>query len=150
MATLVAEFLDVKEAISEEEALAPGLYEIRFYLTEPVAAQDIRDTKEYLISSGVDVRNVFQNKSDGLWYLGIKYRRKPNPENIAFALPVAVIPLVAFAFITALIGIGIFRLEDIVNNIGKLLLLGLGGTIVIVALLRKPMGEAAVAYTSRR
>jgi len=144
MPELIAETVDVKQAAADEAALPPGLYEIRFYLDSPVTPGDVKDTRDYLVSQGVDVKQVRQSKSNGLWYLAVKYRKHAPTESVAF-LPMAVIPLIGFAFVGLLIGIGVFKIEELANNIGKLMLIGLSGAIVIVALMRKPLAEAAVS-----
>jgi hypothetical protein len=145
MPTLVGDYVDINSAIREEQALPPGLYEARFYLAEPVSSQDIADTRAYLKSEGVDVKKVYQRKTDGLYYLGVQYVRHPVGEAIAF-LPLAVIPLIGFALVAALVGVGIFKLDTIANNIGKILLITFGGTIVLAALLRKPIEKAVERF----
>ena len=148
MENLVADYVDINSAIAQEQALPPGNYEIRFYTTDPVSSQDIADTKTYLKSEGVDVRQVYQKKSNGLYYLGVKYVKHQPTENIAF-LPLAVIPLIAFGFVSVLVGVGIFKLDTITNNIGKILLITFGGTIVLAALLRKPLEQATTVAVKR-
>lgn len=149
MATLIAESVDVETAIAEEQALGPGLYEIRFYLADPVTHNDELMVRDYLTEQGVDVKRVYQGKSNGLWYLAVRYR-KPAVSRRVRALPLAIIPLIAFGFVSALIGVGIFKIKDITENIGKIMLIGGGTAIVLVALLRKPAERVAAGYVSRR
>jgi hypothetical protein len=147
-ATLVSDFVDISTALKEEQALSPGQYEIRFYISEPVSSRDIADARAYLKSEGVDVRNIYQQKSNGLYFLGVQYVKHPVSDSIAF-LPLAVIPLIGFALTAVLVGVGIFKLDSIANNIGKILLITLGGTIALAALLRKPIEKVSEAATRK-
>ena len=144
MSTLVSEGTSIERAIAAEENASPGLYEIRFYLTEPISQGDIASMRESLLGHGVNLKGIRQRKSGGLWYVGVKYVKEPVPEGIAF-LPVAIIPLIAFGFISVLVGIGIFKIEDI----SKLIILGGGFAVILVALLRKPIESAAAGYARR-
>lgn len=148
MAALLVETTDVKAAIAEEQSLPPGNYDIRFYSPNPVSEEVQQDIFDHLYDSGVDVRGVYQRKSDGLWYVGVIYNRPVASESIA-ALPIAIIPLIAFGFISVLVGIGIFRVENIARALGQLALILLGGTIVIVALMRKPIERVTEVYAKR-
>lgn len=134
MASLVSHNTDIQSAISAEKSLPAGNYEVRFYLSEPLKRQDISDAKEYLISQGVNSPKVYQGRSGDVWYLAVQYSRQAPGEGIT-ALPVAIIPLIAMGMIVAIIGVGIFKLEEI----GKVLLIGGGILIVSLALLRKPI-----------
>ncbi len=145
MTTILAETTDAQIAEEAERAAPPGIIEVRFYTLEPVAEETLQDMFDHLYQNGVDVRKVYQAKKGGLYYVGIIYNKSAPSEAIA-ALPVAIIPLIAFGFIIALVGFGIWQLEDITANIGKLLLIVFGGTIVIVALTRKPLEAAATKY----
>lgn len=149
MSTLLIDTTDVNEAVSEEAALPPGDYEVRFYSPNPVSRDVEQDIFDHLYNSGVDVRGVYQRKTDGLWYIGVIYE-KPAPYEAVAALPVAVIPLIAFGFIATLIGIGIFRVENIAKSLGQLALILLGGTIILVALLRKPIERVTEVYARGR
>jgi len=140
---------NVEQAIEEERTLSPGAYDIRFYLTEPVGDSDLVSIVEHLSANGVDVVKVNQYKSSGLWVVSVKYR-KPAERAAIGALPIAVIPLIAFGFIAVLVGIGIFNLESIANNIGKILLITFGGLALVVLAGRRPLEQAATAYASRR
>lgn len=85
-------------------------------------------------------------------YLAVQYiryesgnTRYPGPpgspsdsELIISALPVAVIPLIALFGIVGIIGIGIFKFEDLSTGLLKLILAGGAVTAVIIALSRKP------------
>ena len=140
--------LDIEKAIAEENSLPPGSYEIRFYTTEP-HQDNLQDIFDHLYSNGIEVISVEQRKTKGLWYISVKYIRPEVSNAIAF-LPIAVIPLIAFGMVAVLVGIGIFKFEDLTGNIGKLLLIIFGGTIVIAALVRKPLEAAATRYIERR
>lgn len=148
MATLMAETSFVQEAMAEEQSLPPGAYEIRFYTPNPVTQEVLFSIADTLVDSGVDVKGVHQAKSDGLWYVGVRYIKHPASEGIS-ALPVAVIPLIAFGFIATLIGIGIFKVRDIAKSLGLLAIIILGGSIALAAILRKPLERAGEAYLRR-
>lgn len=148
MPTLIAETTFVQEAMAEEQSLPPGSYEIRFYSPNPVAQDVLYNIADTVVDNGVDVKEVYQDKSKGLWYVGVRYLKHPASESIG-ALPVAVIPLIAFGFISTLIGIGIFKVQDIARSIGMLALIIFGGSIVLAAVLRKPLERAAEAYVRK-
>ena len=149
MEQAIMDTLNVEQAIEEERQLKPGVYDIRFYTTEPVGEGDLVSIVEHLSANGVDVVKVNQYKSSGLWVISVKYRKPAVSEAIS-ALPIAVIPLIAFGFIAALIGIGIFRIEDITNNIGKILLITFGGLTLLAIAMRKPIEQVSAAYVSGR
>ena len=142
MPTLLAETADIEKAILEEKAAPPGLLEVRFYLTEPVPSDDLQAMYRHLYENGVDVRSVKQAKARGLYYVSVIYNKPQPSESIAF-LPLAIIPLIAFVFVSALIGIGIFKVENIARSLGMLALIIIGGTIVLAAILRKPIERVA-------
>jgi len=146
MGQAIMDTTNIEEAIAKERSLKPGAYDIRFYLTEPVGDNDLQSIANHLSANGVDVIDVSQLKTDGLWAVSVKYRKPAETEAIGFALPLAVIPLIAFGFIAVLIGIGIFRIEQIMNNIGKILLITFGGLIVFAVAMRKPIET----YVARR
>jgi hypothetical protein len=142
MSTLLTETTSIDLATQEERAAGPGLIEVRFYLTQPIDGASIQDIRSYLGQNGVDVRSVSQGKAGGLNYVSVIYNKPAiQPETISF-LPVAVIPLIAFGFVSVLVGFGIWKIEDITSSVGKLALIIFGGTIVLVALLRKPIERA--------
>ena len=134
----------IEEAVKAEPSLPSGLIEARFYTTAPLGREKLQDTFDTLYSNGVDVREVSEAKSNGLWYVAVRYHR-PAASSAISALPVAIIPLIAFGMIALLVGVGIFKIEDIVNNVGKLVLLVGGVMIVVAALARGP----AMAYVQR-
>lgn len=149
MATLLAEMTDIQTAIAEEQAASPGLIEIRLYTPEPISKEVMQNIFDHLYYNGIDVRGVYQRKTKGLWYVGVRYR-KPAPSEAIAALPLAIIPLIAFGFIMTLVGIGIFRLGDITKNLMPIILAG-GGLILLTAVaLRRPAEEAAKAYAARK
>lgn len=140
---------NIEEAIQQESALEPGVYDIRFYLTEPVSKEDIGAIRDHLHVNGVDAINVTQMKSGAEWAVSVKYRKPEISESISF-LPVAIVPLIAFGFVASLVGIGIFKMEDIANNIGKILLIGFGGATLLALAMRKPIESVASAYAGRK
>lgn len=140
---------NIEEAIQQENALGPGVYDIRFYLAEPVTQEDIRLIRDHLHVNGVDAIDVTQIKSGADWAVSVKYRRPEVGDSISF-LPMAIIPLIGFGFVASLVGIGIFKMEDIANNIGKILLIGFGGAILLALAMRKPIEHVATAYAGRK
>jgi len=150
MGTQLLETLDIDQAVEAETSAPPGLIEVRFYTTEALSREDAQNIFDHLLANGVDVKKVYIKSKPGLPFLGVIYN-KPAPEaNIAFALPLAVIPLIAFGMIAALIGIGVWKIEDITNNMVKILLVVFGGTILLAAIARKPLEAAATRYIERR
>lgn len=145
----IVDTLEVSQAIEEESKLKPGIYDVRFYLTESVSNNDLVSIVEHLSANGIDVVKVSQYKSSGLWVVSVKYRKPAENDAISF-LPAAVIPLVAFGFVAVLVGIGIFNMETIANNIGKILLITFGGLTIFALAMRKPIEAVGTAYVSRR
>lgn len=145
MDTQVIETVDIDKATKTEQEAPPGLLEIRFYTVTPLDDEDAKNVYDYLLSTGADVRRVYVHSGSGLPYLGVVYNKLPPTEGIAF-LPLAVVPLVAFGLTTALVGIGIFKLEDITRSLTKLLLITFGGFIALALITRKPMEAASRKY----
>lgn len=142
MVKVLAEMTDISVAEQAEKDAPPGMLEVRFYTTEALTQEANQQIFDTLYDSGVDVRRVYTRKAGGLYYTAVVYNKLPVSTQSISALPVAIIPLVAFGMIAVLIGIGIFKFEAITQSIGKLLLITFGGTIVIAALLRKPIERA--------
>jgi len=140
---------NVSEAAAVEQSLGPGVYDIRLELTEKASPEDLVSIVEHLSANGIDVVSVNQWEDSGVWVVSIKYRKAEPSEVIGF-LPLAVIPLIAFGFVAVLVGVGIYKIEDISNNIGKLLLITLGGVAVIAFALRKPIETVGTAYVKGR
>ena len=148
MVTQLIETVHVEEAARAEQEAPPGVIEVRFYTAEPLNREDAQAAYDHLWANGVDVRKVYVYNGKGLPYMGVVYNKQPPGEGIS-ALPLAIIPLIAFGMIAALVGIGIFQLETITNNIAKLLLIVFGGTIVVALVARKPLEAAATRYVQR-
>jgi len=148
MATQLIETVHVEEATRAEQEAPPGIIEVRFYTAEPLNREDSQAAYDHLWANGVDVRKVYIHNQKGLPYMGVVYNRPPPVTGIA-ALPLAIIPLIAFGMIAVLVGVGIFQLETITNNIAKLLLIVFGGTIVVALVARKPLEAAATRYVQR-
>lgn len=147
----ILETTNIEEAAEEEKNLLPGSYEVRFYITEPVSSDDMKAMTEHLSENGVTGARISQIKTDGLWAVSVKYNKPDiaDTDTISF-LPVAVIPLIAFGFVAVLVGIGIFKIQDVANNIGKILLITFGGMTLFALALRKPIEQVSTAYVSRR
>ena len=144
MATLVSEAVDVESAIAAEMAAPSGLVEVRFYTASAPPPEQAQEVFDKLWANGIDVRKVSINQRTGLPYLSVIYNRPQMPvSNRVAVLPLAIIPLVAFGMIAALVGIGIFKISDITSNIAKLMLIAFGGTILLAAVLKKPLEAAA-------
>ncbi len=142
---LIAEAVDIESAVAAERNAPAGMLEVRFYTPNPVAKETLQDIFDKVYASGADVKSVSTGKTDGLYYVAVRYRKPAVTASIS-ALPVAIIPLVAFGMIALLVGIGIFKIETIANNIGKLLLITFGGTILLALALKKPLET----YASKR
>ncbi len=149
MEQAIMDTANVEQAIKEESSLGPGTYDIRFYLADPVGGDELKSIASHLSAEGVDVISVSQKKVGGLWTLSVKYRKPAESEAIS-ALPLAIIPLIAFGFIVVLVGIGIFKIDQITNNIGKILLVTFGGLTLFALAMRKPIETVATAYAGRR
>jgi hypothetical protein len=142
MTTELMETVHIEEAVKAEQEAPPGLLEVRFYTATPLTGEDAQAIFDHLWKNNIDVRKVYVYNQRGLPYLGVVYNRPPPITNIA-ALPIAIIPLIAFGMIAALVGIGIFKLEQITQSIGKLLLIVFGGTILVALIAKKPLEAAA-------
>ena len=157
MATLLTDTTNIEQAIAAEKAAPAGLLEIRFWSPNPVGSERLQDIFDTLYNAGISVKSVYDQKSDGLWYVSVRYFKPAisqpigiEPVKMFGALPLAVIPLIAFSMIVALIGIGVYKIEEITNNIAKLLLIVFGATVVVAALMRKPIETAATRYVERK
>ncbi len=126
--------MNLNEAIAHEQSLPSGNYRVQFDMTEPAPIIDIKDK---LRENGVEVLDVNQWQSQGLWHLGVSYK-KPEPTTGISFLPMAVVPLVAFAIVGLLITVSIFKIETIANSLSKLLLIIGGFTVVALYINRKP------------
>ncbi len=142
-------YTDIQQAIEEEQSRGPGGLDVRFKLTAPVEDGSLRAIADHLSANGVDVISVTQSREDSNWIVSVKYRKPAESESIS-VLPVAIIPLVAFGFILVLAGVGIFNMETIANNIGKILLITFGGLTVFALAMRKPIESIGTAYAGRR
>lgn len=149
MATLVNESVDIEKAIKAEEAIAPGLVEVRFYTSEPLTKQDAQEVYDHLWENHIDVKQVSIKSGSGLPYLSVIYDKPAPHEGISQILPMAIIPLIAFGMIAVLVGIGIFNIQSITQNVGKLLLITFGGVVLVGLAFRKPIESVATAYAKR-
>ena len=121
--------MDISEAILQEQSMPPGSsYRIQFDMDEPA---NIAAIKDKLKQNGINA-NVKQWNSGGLWHVGISYK-KPVSDGIS-ALPVAIIPLIGFTLIIAMVGISIFRIKEITDSLMKLALIIGGFTVVVLYL----------------
>jgi len=145
MAQLLVETTDIKVATQVEQAAGPGTYEARFYTSELQSQETLQQAFDQCYYAGVDVKGVYPKKAGGLYYVGVIFR-KPQPARGIALLPVAVIPLVGFGILSALIGFGIFKIQEVTSGLAKMLLIIVGGTVIIVALAKKPLEAAAAKY----
>lgn len=148
MANQLAETVDIAEATQAEMAAPAGLIEVRFYTAEPLSSADVQGIFDQLYANGVDVKKVYIKNTKGLPYVGIIYKKPAEVPGIT-ALPLAIIPLIATGLIVAVIGIGIFKIQDISSSLTKVLLVLFGGTIILAVLLKKPLEAAAGKYIER-
>lgn len=150
MADQLMETVDIEKAIQAETNAPPGLVEVRFYTTEPLSKEDAQNIYNYLSESDVDVKKVSVNANSKLPYLSVVYNKSAPHAGISQFLPVAVIPLIAFGMIAVLVGIGIFNMSSITNNLGKLLLITFGGMVLVGLTFRKPIERVTTAYVSKK
>lgn len=123
--------MNLNEAIAEEGSLPPGNYRAQFDMTEPVSISGIKDK---LSENDVEVINIKQWQSNGLWHLGVSFE-KPDPASGISFLPGAVIPLIGFAIVSVLVTVSIFRIETITNSLSKLALI-IGGVAIAFAFVK--------------
>lgn len=136
------ELLDLSTAINLENGLPPGIWEVRFYITRQLTAEEINYIKATLADEGVVVKSVSQGVSQGTNYLSITYERRTAAAGISF-LPLAVIPLIGFALVAVLVGVGIFKIGDILTSATKLIAITGGIVLVAIIILRKPIEKFA-------
>lgn len=148
MAQLLVETTDIKVATQVEQEAGPGTYEAKFYTTELQSQERLQQVFDECYYAGIDVKGVYPKKAGGLYYVGVIFR-KPQPARGIAMLPVAVIPLIGFGILSALIGFGIFKIEEITSGIAKVLLILIGGTVIVVALAKKPLEAAASKYMAK-
>ena len=128
--------MDISEAILQEQSMPPGSsYRIQFDMAEPA---NIAAIKDKLKQNGINA-NVKQWNSGGLWHVGISYK-KPVSDGIS-ALPVAIIPLIGFTLIIAMVGISIFRIKEITDSLMKLALVIGGFTVAVLYLKSKTLAR---------
>jgi hypothetical protein len=148
MSTLIGQAVSLNEASRIEESLPPGKHEIRVYTTQLQEAATIQELRAVLSENGARVNSVSQGREGDLCYLSVKFTKTAPSDSIS-ALPVAIIPLIGLVAILGMVGLGIFQLDSITDNITKLLLILGGITIVTVALLRKPIEHATSVAVKR-
>lgn len=142
MATTVIDNADLNTATGVEQNLPAGFYDVKFYVTDFLSSAEINDLKATLENQGVDSKEIYiyQGVYKGKKYVGVQYQRIAETEGIS-QLGIAIVGLIGAALIPTLIGIGIFKIGSITKNILEILLVGGGVAIVLVALLRKPIGR---------
>jgi hypothetical protein len=132
-ATFLEETARIEKAAEIERSLPPGKYEIRLYLIKELS-QERLDELQQIISSNADLLAPIEETVEIPSVVSIKFRKHaPSP---AIAQWSAIIPLLPAFLIAVLIGIGIFRIEEIVRALIPLVLLT-GGLFVAVALVQK-------------
>jgi hypothetical protein len=133
MISAIGIYGNVEEAIEAEQSLPPGIYEVRIYTSEQPSVRDIEVIESRLASEGIDVRHVYI----GGGFIAVQYARHEVASGISFAW-LAILPLIIPALTIGVISLGIFKIGDISENLGKLVLITGGVLIILVALLRKP------------
>jgi hypothetical protein len=136
------ELLDLPTAINLENDLPPGIWDVKFYTTRPFTAEEINEIKATLADEGVEVKNISQGVFQGTDYLSVIYERRAAAPGISF-LPAAIIPLIGFGLVSVLVGIGIFKVGDILASAAKLIAITGGIVLVAIVLLRKPIEKFA-------
>ena len=79
MPTLIAETVDLAQAVSEERALAPGAYEARLYIISPMGLEALEELHWTLLDKGVDVRGCVEQRANGLWQVRTRYMKGKGP-----------------------------------------------------------------------
>ena len=143
MPVLLAETFDISQALAKEQGLAPGVYEVRLNLVSPITQEQLNELHDGLLAQGVQVLGRIEQRVKGLHQVSIKFR-KPAPTGSISVAP-ALVALLPTFIVALLIGIGIFKIADITR-----LALILGGfTVLILFMVRKPLGVAAESYARR-
>jgi len=148
MSTLITETSDIQLATEQERALPPGLYEVRLHIIAPISQQELNDLHDYFLDHGVDVKGCLQQRLKGLYQVRIQYEKHPPTEGIAWVQ--ALLAIIPLAIIGSLVGIGIFKVEDLSKAIMPILLVSGGIVIAALALIRKPVERVTEAYLSKR
>jgi hypothetical protein len=131
--------MDIETALETENNLQPGSYEVRFYLINPLTPKQVDEVKTSLIASGNDIKKVYQGKENNMNFLGVKFvKHAPQPGIGQWQI---IIPLVAVA---GLIGIGIFKIQEITNAVVEVALI-VGGIAILFTLVNKKAIENASA-----
>lgn len=131
MATLLIETTDIQQAMEAERQASPGLLEARLNLLSPIPQEELNTFHTYLLDSGVDVRGCLQQRIKGLWQISVKYQKHAPSEHVAqFQL---LIPLIPIALISILVGIALFKIQQIIALVGVVLV----GTILLALVLPK-------------
>lgn len=133
MATLLGETTSIEEAKLIEEAAPPGPLEVRLSIISPLTQEELNGLHTQLEESGIDLIGCVQQRIKGLWQISIKYRKPAPATNIAQA-GLLLITMIPTALVAILVGIGIFKIEEISKALVPLLLI-IGATGVAVAAL---------------
>jgi len=142
------ETTDIQAAIAEEQTLPPGLYEVRLSLISPISQQQLDDLHAHFLECGIDIQGCLQQRVKGLYEIRIKYKK--HAPSGAIAQWQLLIPVIPVFLIATLVGIGIFRIEEVGKAILPILLAVGGFVVITVAMIRKPLAEAGVKYVERR
>lgn len=140
------EYYDSIEAATQAEYELPeGVYQIRFWLSQPASPGDIAWIKSTLSEAGIEVKEVITGIEFDMDYIAVTYMRTVPDGGISF-LPVAIIPLIGLGIVATLIGIGIFKWEEIIGGLIKFTLVA-GGVLIALALIAK---KPAMAYLEKK
>ncbi len=145
MATLLAELNTIEEAAKFELALPPGIYEYRLTVMKILSVEELNNLQADLTSKGYQLVSPISATERLPSEISIKYVKTEHFEGIG-QWQIALIGIIPTAIIAALIGIGVFKIEDLTKNLMPIILISLGAIVAIAALLRKPAEKVAVAY----
>jgi len=132
---------DINQAVSFEQSLPPGRYRVTIPTTEPVREEVLYSIQDELLQHGFillsDVRqsNSYPNE------IYVEYRRPAVEEGVGFAWA-AIIPLIVPIATVAAVIFGIIKIEDISTALVPLVCIVGGITLILVAILREPIGGA--------
>ena len=135
METLVAETMIIEEAIQYERSLPAGDYVLRLDTMNRLTDDEINALYEAF--QGVELLGPIEESTTAPAYF-ISYRISAHP-GIGFVQ--LLIPLIPTFIVSALIGIGIFRIEALARNIIPLVVIVGAIAISLAALLRKQASE---------
>lgn len=145
MTTILVETANITEAQAAEAAAPPGLYEVVLTDIQPFSQADLQAIRDYFVQNGVDVKSVrYQLK--GLHQLRIEYVKHAPSE--AISQGALLIPLIPAMLLATIVGIAIFKIEDVGNAVAKVVV-GVGVVVVMLALIFRQSGSKTILEERR-